>query len=312
MRVLIAGPGAIGCLFAARLAEAGSDVFLLDHDPARSRRLAAGGLRIERPEGMRTCRVRVVCAGDPLPPEGRPVSVAIVAVKAYDTAEAGRALAACIGLDTPVISVQNGIGNHRTLGDICGFRHVACGVTSCGATRLGDGHIREAGIGLTRIAPAIGAMPPVVRDLARALADAGLPVELGDDGQSVVWSKAVVNAAVNPVTALEGVANGECVARADLRRTVLDAAREAARVAAALGIGLAYRDAAEEVERVCRGTRDNLSSMLQDVRAGRRTEVRQINGAIVEAGRHAGVRTPVNEELLRRVLALEAGLSGNG
>lgn len=307
MRVLIAGPGAIGCMFAARLAEAGCDVLILDHDSARSRRLDASGLRIDRPDGAHVCRLPVACIHDALPPGAPPLAV-LLAVKAYDTETAGRAIASRLALDTPLVSVQNGIGNDQVLTEGCGFRRVICAVTACGATRLGEGCIREAGVGPTRFACATGAvMPSAAGELGRALAAAGLPVAFADDVRALVWSKAVINAAINPVTALWGVTNGECVEREDARCALRAAAYEAQTVATALGIDLPYVDAAAEAEAVCRGTRENLSSMLQDVRAGRRTEVRQINGKIVEAGRRLGVRTPVNDDLLERVLALKAG-----
>jgi 2-dehydropantoate 2-reductase len=312
MRVLVVGPGAIGCMFAARLADSGVDVLLLGRDRTRCDQLAAGGLRIERSDGIHVYPANAICSGNALP-DGARISAAVIAVKAYDTAVAGTAVAAVVSRDTPVISLQNGIGNADVLTDTCGLRRVICAVTSCGATLLGAGHVREAGIGVTRMAPADGQpVPEAIRDVARNLIHAGLAVELLSDAPSVVWSKAIINAALNPLTAIWGVRNGEVAEREDLRQSLRAAAGEGQRVAAALGIRLVYDDAAEEAERVCRQTSGNLSSMLQDVRSGRRTEVREINGAIVAAGRRLGIGTPINEELLRRVLELESQAHGGG
>jgi 2-dehydropantoate 2-reductase len=116
-----------------------------------------------------------------------------------------------------------------------------------------------------------------------------------------------MNCAVNPVGALSRLRNGDLVRLADARRCMASAAEEGAAVAAAKGIRLAHRDMVRRVEAACRATAGNINSMLQDILRGRRTEVDALNGAIVRAGRAAGVPTPVNDALWRLVKALEEG-----
>jgi 2-dehydropantoate 2-reductase len=116
----------------------------------------------------------------------------------------------------------------------------------------------------------------------------------------------VINAAINPLTALLGVANGELLTRPPARALMVSLAREAPAVAVALGIRLPYPDPVVAVESIARRTGANLSSMLQDVRRGAPTEIDAICGAIVKAGEQTDVTTPVNRTMWHLVEALVA------
>jgi 2-dehydropantoate 2-reductase len=129
-------------------------------------------------------------------------------------------------------------------------------------------------------------------------------VKLGQDLESLVWSKLVINAAINPLTALLNVPNGELLNRPTARQLSAQLAAETAAAAAAQGIELSFADPVAAAEDVARRTAANLSSMLQDVRRGARTEIDAICGAIVKAAHAAGVPAPVNEAMWKLVNAL--------
>jgi 2-dehydropantoate 2-reductase len=122
--------------------------------------------------------------------------------------------------------------------------------------------------------------------------------------EGVLWNKAVVNAAINPLTALWRVPNGDLLACEDRRALLATLAQEAASVAIARGVVIAPQDIAARVEAVCHATAANRSSMLQDIERGRPTEIDSINGVIVAEGRRLGVPTPVNETVWRLVRGL--------
>jgi 2-dehydropantoate 2-reductase len=124
------------------------------------------------------------------------------------------------------------------------------------------------------------------------------------EAEGLLWSKLVINAAINPLTALLRVTNGQLLERPAARTLVAAAAREAADVAAALGLRLTYPDPVAAAESVARRTASNTSSMLQDVMRGAPTEIDAICGAIVSAGEEWGVPTPVNGILWLLVRAL--------
>jgi 2-dehydropantoate 2-reductase len=145
---------------------------------------------------------------------------------------------------------------------------------------------------------------PRLATLADQLRAAGFIVESAPDANALLWGKLVINAAINPLSALLGVPNGELLARREARALMAAVAREAASVAVAQGIGLPYPDPVVAVETIARRTATNRSSMLQDVRRGAPTEIDAINGAIVQAGAQTGVPTPINRTLWQLLKAL--------
>jgi 2-dehydropantoate 2-reductase len=296
----------MGCLLAAALSDAGHAVFLLDRDAERARRLSLRGITFWRGGTARVVRLPVAAPVDGVPPAWQHPDLIAIAVKAYDTRAAVAGALRLARPHTRWISLQNGLGNAEVLAESVPATQIACATTAMGATRGAEGVVREAGCGVTRWAPAVGgAAHGVFTEWAAALAAQGWPVERCDTAAEVVWSKAVINAAINPVTALWRVSNGTAAQRPALAALMAAAANEGGRIAAALGIRLSFADPAAAAAQVCRQTADNLSSMLQDVLAGRRTEVDALNGALVAAAGPAGVAVPVITDLWRRVKALE-------
>lgn len=301
MRIVVVGPGAIGCLFAGLLSEAKRDVWLLDKNAARAKAIAENGVRIDDDKGSRVIRVKISAETDSM---GR-AGLVLVCVKSYDVSAAIRHALPVVGPETIVVPLENGSGNVERIAEVVGGDQIACGITSHGSTRLGRGHVRHAGVGPTMIA----AFVPAQRERAGLVADfltaSGIEARVADDMQSMIWNKLIVNAAINPLTAISNVRNGQLLENPDLRETMRKAAVEAAEVARAKDVHLAYGNEVEEVEKVCRETANNFSSMLQDVRRGRRTEIDSISGVIVEAAHAAGIAVPMNEMLLERVRGIE-------
>lgn len=323
MNVAVVGPGAVGILHACLLARAGHRVAVVDRQPERASRLSRDGLTLEWGGHGDTFALPVCChtGGRLRLPPARAVpgaaaddggwrtfpqpELVLVCVKAYDTAGAACHVAQFAGPSSRVVSIQNGIGNAEALVAEVGCERVFCAATAVGATLVGEGRVRHAGGTRLTVAPVSVAQSAAAARLCALFRATGLDADAAPDAAALVWSKAILNAAINPLTAIHGVPNGALVEREDLASQLADAAREGQSVAVAAGVRLAYTDAVSEARRICAETAGNLSSMLQDVRRGRRTEIREIAGAIVaEAGRR-GVPVPVLSELLARVLRLE-------
>jgi len=295
--ILIVGPGAIGCLMACRLKAAGLNVALVDHDPARAARLTERGMALLE-DGVETHYDIPVLA----PPfNAPPPRWLLLCVKRPQTSAALEGLGAIIGPATCIVSLQNGIGYEDDLLQATASSRLVCAVTGMGATLLGEGRVKLAGAGCTRVAAWSPDGAPKAAALVALLAGAGLEARVHPDVRAMLWSKLIVNAAINPVTALAGVPNGALLERDALRSRAHAAAREGEAVAAALGIALDYADACRRVDDVCASTAANRSSMLQDIERGSATEIDCINGAIVAAGREAGVAVGVNEALCRDI-----------
>ncbi len=294
--LLIVGTGSMACLFAARLSRAGVPVIMLGSWRAGLDAIRRAGVTMVEADGSEAT-YPVTVTEDPLSCVG--VRFALVLVKSWQTERAGRQLAECLAADGVALTLQNGIGNYEKLVGFLGRQRVALGVTTLGANLVAPGRVRLAGDGVITL----GAHP-LMSALAEILRAAGFLVESAPDPNSLLWGKLVINAAINPITALLGVTNGELLHRPPARALLAAAAREAAAVAIARGVRLPYPDPVAAVENIARRTAENRSSMLQDVSRGAPTEIDAICGAIVEAGEQTGVPTPVNRTLWQLVSAL--------
>ena len=302
MKIAIIGPGAMGCLFAGLLMEAGQeDVWLFDKREERAREIAKNGLKIEGIGGARSVS-GIKTTTDPT--EAAPVDLILIFVKSYDTIAASHAILPAVGDNTTVLTLQNGLTNVQSISQILGADKVVAGITSHGATMLGTGHVRHAGAGQTTIGEPGGGSARI-ECIANILSSAGLKTVISHNIHDSIWGKLIINAAINPLTAITKLKNGALLEYNETRRLLDMTAAEAARVAAARGISLPYDDAPSAVAAVCRATSSNVSSMLQDVLRQKRTEIDAINGAIVDEAKKAGVEAPINETLTYLVKGIE-------
>lgn len=301
MRIAVLGPGALGSLVAVKLHEAGREVVLVDHRPERAARLTREGLLLRTLEGEAR-RVQVPVR---LAPEAGPADLVVVTVKAPATAAAAQLLPRLLAPGGLILTLQNGLGNLERLAEVAGWERLLAGVSFLGATRPRDGEVIFAGAGPTFLGAPRGSRVShqELEAVAAEFRQAGLPCEVRSDIEAMLWEKLLVNVAVNPLTALLRVRNGVLPELPPAWEVALAAAREAKAVALAQGLELPV-DPEVRLREVCAATAANLSSMLQDVLAGRETEISALNGEVAVRGPHLGVPTPVNSLLTRLVQAL--------
>ncbi len=192
------------------------------------------------------------------------------------------------------------MGNREKLAKILGAKRVSLGVTTLGATLLGPGRVKQAGEGVISLSA-----HPLLSPLINLMRSAGFVIESEPDPTALLWGKLVINAAINPLTALLRVPNGELLARSNARALLQAIVREAASVAIAQGIRLPYPDPVVATETIARRSAANRSSMLQDVLRGAPTEIDAICGAIIHAGELTGVPTPIVRTIWQLVKSLE-------
>lgn len=293
-RLLIAGTGAMACLFGARLAPH-ADVTLLGSWPEGIEGILRDGIRLDMDGGSTRARVRVT--RDPAECTG--VRMVLVLVKSWQTERAASQLAKCLAGDGVALTLQNGLGNLEHLQASLGVERAALGVTTVGATLLSPAHVRLGGLGPTYLA-----QHPRLEPLAALLHGAGFEIRLAQDLEGLVWGKLAVNAGINPLTALQRMENGGVLEYVEARALATAAAREVAAVAAARGTDLPFQDAGDETLAVAERTAHNRSSMFQDILRGAPTEVDAICGAVVLEGQKHGVPTPVNWTLWHMVRVL--------
>jgi len=289
MEICVFGAGSLGTLVGGLLASE-HRVTLVGREPHVGA-IQADGLRMTG-EVERTVRP----AASTIPPERADLTV--VTVKSFDTSGAVDALADCeLGA---TLSLQNGIGNEELLA-----AHLDCpalaGTCTYGARLSSPGVVECTGIGEITLGPRGGGSSELADRVGRAFTESALDATVTEDMPRRLWEKLAVNAGINATTALARVQNGALVdgPGGDVATA---AARETARVASTAGVELDQQAVAEQSRTVAETTAANTSSMLQDVRAGTRTEVDAINGAVVE---RADDPVPVNETLVGLLHAWE-------
>jgi len=292
MHIAVVGAGSLGSLLGGLLARE-HDVTLVGRDP-HMERVDADGLSVSGVEQFHTepaARTDIPDAAD----------LAAVAVKSYDTDSVAAQLADCdLGA---CLSVQNGMGNEKTLADALSCP-VLAGTCTYGARLTGPGTVEFTGRGELVLGAREGGESELAERVEAAFTAAGVETTHATDMPTRLWEKLAVNTAINATTALARVENG-ALDEEPGRSLAADAARETALVARERGIGLPDERALELTRQVVRDTAANCSSMRQDVQAGRRTEIAAINGYVVRA---ADQPVPVNETLTRLVRTWTAGV----
>jgi 2-dehydropantoate 2-reductase len=292
MRIIVLGAGAIGSLYGAKLA-AENDVTLIgraEHVAA----INANGLRIEGLESQ-VVQVRAATAIETVGPD----TLVLLTTKVPDSPAAAASLAPLVRDDTTIISLQNGLGTEDIVRDALGGR----GVVLRGFTQFG-GVFKESGV-IDFLARGYTVIEQHERsaEIARVFTAANLDCRVSPDIRRDVWYKLIVNCVVNPITAMMGcevggIANPELL---PLKRLVIG---ECVAVAATQGVNF-ETDFVREIDDFFRPSH-NLTSMLQDLRRGRPTEIDYMNGAVAALGAQHGVPCPINQALTAIIKAMEA------
>jgi 2-dehydropantoate 2-reductase len=257
-------------------------------------------LRIEYKGKTRTVKLNATAEIDQL----GEADLIIIFVKSTQTADAAKTAQAIIESNCPVLTLQNGMGNADIIAETIGAKCVVAGTTSHGATLLGPGSIRHAGVGPTVIGMWERGNPTQTHTIAKAFNEAGIQTEVVEDVRSVVWDKLLVNVGINAITALTGIKNGQILDLVLTKKLSQAAVEEAMAVARAQGVNV-RDDAVQHVLTVAKATGPNRSSMGQDVDNRRQTEIGAINGVVVREGRKCGLETPVNQTLTALIETLQ-------
>ncbi len=307
MHFLLVGPGALGCLLGSviskGLALTGDRLTLLDHNAERARYLTDHGIVYEQGPTRET--IPMQASSEPL--QLSPVDAILLCVKSYDIVASLAFCRPLLNATTLVVFLQNGI-SHLAMRAHLGEAEAAFGTTTEGATLLGRGHVRHAGSGVT----SLGFLDPpsefgkkLLERTCAVFTAGGLQAHITDKVLSRIWAKLFINVGINALTATLGCKNGELLNLPGVGERMQDAVFEAMRVARAEGIEV-MDDPYLAARIVCSKTAANVSSMLQDVRNLRRTEIEAINGAIVSMGLNYGINTPENNLLCQQIKAIEA------
>ena len=289
--IVVLGAGAIGSLYAAKLA-ASQDVTLIaraEHVDAINR----DGLRLTGREEL-ICRIRAATRIASI----RPATLVLLTTKVSDNRAAAAALAYHVRDDTVILCVQNGLGSEGAVKDVLGDRAtVLRAITQFGAIFREPGVIDYKVAGHTLIEQS-----PHSAAIASLFTACGLDGRVSDDIKVEVWRKLIFNCVINPITSVMGTDVGSIAdARLDpLKRLVIDEC-----LAVARADGVEFRE--DFLQRIADvfGSSPNIASMRQDLSRGKLTEIDFMNGAVVALGKRFGIDCPVNAALAAIIKAME-------
>ena len=302
MKIVIVGPGAMGCLLAAFLIKSKAEVWLFDHNKERAREIAQSGIRIEGVSGNWQVNPKISADTNDI----QSADLLVICVKSYDTKQTISAIKPLIREDSAVLTLQNGIGNIEVISEAIGGERVIAGVTNLGATFIKPGYIRHAGKGETAIGRIDGKMTVKMRSIRQAFNKAGIETRISRDIKSLIWSKLIVNSGINALSAIVRLNNGRLTEFEWTKDIMRETVTEAIRIAKRKRIKLLFDDPLAKVEAVAEATGANISSMLQDILRKKRTEIDFINGVIVRQGQELGIPVPVNQVLVGLIKTIEA------
>jgi len=303
MRIAIVGAGSMGSVYAGLLGAAGNEVWAVDTSEAHLAAIRTGGLRVEGASGDRV--VRIHATSDPT--QIGAVELVVIATKAMDVRAAATSARCLVGPETLVLAIQNGLGSGEAAAEILGDACVAIGVAGgFGASLVSPGHVHHHGFELVRLGERQGPVTPRLERVADVWREAGFTVRTYDDVDRLVWEKLICNVGFSGTCAVLDLTIGEVLADPSAWSVASRCAIEAYTVAVAGGVALGFDDPVGYVEafgRVIPGARP---SLLLDLRAGRRSEIDAINGAVPPRAVALGLEAPVNEAITALVRALEA------
>jgi 2-dehydropantoate 2-reductase len=305
MRIGVMGAGAVGMFFAARLARAGADVTVVAR-PAHVEAVRRDGLLVDSVDGAFTVPL---AAADTVSALGD-CEVVLVSVKTVDTDATGELLAPVLGRETLVVSVQNGVDNAWRLRARLP-QPVVPSVVYVSVEMAGPGRLRHNGGGRLIVGAPLGDAEQQGRaerrlgQLQALLQDAGVPCPRSDDVRVDLWTKLATNCAYNAISALTGRRYGQFVDDPAVRAVMDLAADEIAALAAADGVPVTRDMLGRAIDMIAQKMPQALASTAQDLQAGRRTEIDDLNGFVVRRGAALGVPTPVNQTLRTLVKFVE-------
>ncbi|MCF6290355.1 MAG: ketopantoate reductase family protein [Desulfobacterales bacterium] len=305
MEIVIVGAGAIGRVFGALLSRGGHRVWFVETREDVVEAINRNGIEImdigvEDPGAMTRVPARAVNNGQ----EIKQCDLVILAVKSFDTRAAVKGVAHLVAEDSPVLSLQTGLGNLEIMEKVVGRDNIIGGFTFMAGIGLGPGRVKHSGLGDTLIGELTGQPTPRIERLSQVLTRSGIPTEVTREVKEKLWCKVIVYSAINSVSAVLRMRNGMLLQNMEsitLMKRLVDEGRA---VAEACDIDI-RQDLYELLFDICNRTAANMSSMLQDVVNRKRTEVDALNGMLCAYGTEQRVATPTQQTMVQLVKLVE-------
>ncbi|WP_165921213.1 ketopantoate reductase family protein [Paenibacillus albiflavus] len=312
MNIVVIGAGSLGMLLTAKLASYCKRIELVTRTQAQADALLAEGIQVKDQIDERNLQPNpefIISSYENPAYDNRLADVpdyVLLTVKQFAIDDSFiRNVAARLGKTSKLICFQNGTGHVERLITQISSDQIYLAITTEGAKRISATTVQHTGHGITYMGPSKpNSAPSEIKDLCNLLKSAGFRAETSNRIITKVWNKLVINSVINPLTAILRVKNGQLIQSEHSIQVMRNLYAEALKVAQAESISLS-EDLWEQIVEVCERTAANHSSMLQDVLAGRSTEINWINGALLTIGDKHHLALPVNQTVYHLVKTMD-------
>lgn len=301
MKIFVLGSGALGSLIGARLSKK-NEVLLYSTNKKHIDEINKNGLNIEELDGSYTTyRIKGIYNREQI---SFTPDLVLITLKTYSLTQGLLDVYERFPPNTVYLTLQNGIGNIETICKYVKKSQVIAGSTGQGATFVKPGHIRHGGNGVTYIGEISGNSSDRIKYTVKIFNECGLEAYVTDNIHEYIWKKLMVNIGINAITAIARVKNGFIVNSKWAREISYLAVKEAVAIAKLKGISI-KDNIFDLVLDIAKKTKNNISSMHQDILNRKQTEIDSINGAIVEYGKQLKIDTPINKTLTNLIKLIE-------
>jgi 2-dehydropantoate 2-reductase len=305
MRIAILGAGALGSVIGAFLFREGRDVSLWDINRDHLQAIRKDGLLFDGPAGRETLNIPAMRPDEAI--ETPDLIVLLTKTIHTDTALSG--IAAHIEAGTRVLTLQNGLGNaERVAGHVPADR-LFYGCTMMPGRFIAPGHVATQGNGSASFKAYVSEGEPFAREIA--IDGDSFSLSLSDRTDQIIWEKAAFNCAMNTCAALTGARVGDFEAHADIHDLLHAIAAEVIAVAHTQNVPASLETVHGQIAHALAEHTEHKPSMLQDLEAGRPTEIGSLSVVVAEKARTLGVAAPLNTALAALV-GLKSGLVVKG
>ena len=304
MKIAIFGVGAMGSVYAGLMAEAGHETWAVDIWQDHVDAINQAGLRVEGASGDRV--VQGINATTNAQDVGS-CDLYVLATKASGVGAAAKTIAALMGPESVIVTIQNGLGAGERIAQFMETGRVLLGVADgFGASMKGPGHVHHNAMNLIRVGEMNGGMSERLERITGVWQQAGFNAKAFEDIDQLIWGKYICNVAFSGPCTVFDCTLGELMADPATWSIAQGCALEVYALGQARNIAFAFEDPIEYVTAFGHKMPDARPSMLLDHHARRPSEIDAINGMAVELGQQLGIPTPYNEVLSAVIRQREA------
>ncbi len=300
MKIAVLGAGAMGSIYGGHLSLE-NEVYMIDKKQVLVNKINSDGLKIFE-NGADTI-YKPTAFSDSRNLDN--VDLVILFVKSLFSREALKENSHIIGDNTYVMTLQNGGGHEEIISEFVPMERIIIGTTEDNGAVLENGYVKRGGKGKTNIGMLVPDSENVLDRVKESFDKCGFDIHIYENIQQLIWDKLFTNVSLSALTGVLQVPIGYIARDEYAWNMTVTLIKEALNVAESLGLKFNENEIIERVKNVSINSPEGLTSIYADLKAGRKTEVDTISGAVVRAAEKTGVSVPSHKLIVNMVHAME-------